>query len=58
MTKKQLICQCLRASLENKRRDNRNLLVQIVMEEVETLKPTLAGVHWDGTMIKALTGNS
>ena len=28
------------------------------MTEFETLKPTLAAVHWDGKMIKALTGNS
>ena len=45
-----------RSSLERKRVNNRSLVMEQVMEEFKEKKPEHAALHWDGKLIKNVTG--
>ena len=45
-----------RSSLERKRNYNRTVLMEQSMQEFQENKPKLAALHWDGKLIKDVTG--
>ena len=45
-----------RTTLERKRINNRSVVLERVMEEFKEKKPKLAALHWDGKLIKDVTG--
>ena len=45
-----------RSSLERKRANNRSILMDQAMEEFKLNKPMRAALHWDGKLIKDVTG--
>ena len=45
-----------RTTLERKRINNRSVVMERVIEEFKEKKPKLAALHWDGKLIKDVTG--
>ena len=45
-----------RSSLERKRISNRTVLMEQSMQEFQAKKPKYAALHWDGALVKDITG--
>ena len=45
-----------RSSLERKRSSNRSVMMEEAMEDFKHKKPDMAALHWDGKLIKDVTG--